>query len=207
MPTNPANSVPGWEGSVGPFEDQYGKLHVYARDVQSGAGNCVCGASLDHRRHVQAAPGVEIPSRVPPEPEYHRAWTELQGYVREALTAEDQIDPGALLEYMKELQVKALAPINDWIGRKTSPPPPKRMKYVVAGNYMQFEYWCRENEINRHDQSSVRYCATEYHLRGFAGHFDIHIVGTFNDRRDAPQMRGMIEHIKATREDVQVYWE
>lgn len=58
------NSVPGWEGSIGPFPDQYTQSHVYARDVQSGSGNCVCGMWLDHDVHVQAAPGVDIPGRM-----------------------------------------------------------------------------------------------------------------------------------------------
>jgi hypothetical protein len=56
------NSVPGWEGSVGPFPGrQYREPHVYARDVHSGAGNCVCGAALPDRLHVQAAPGLDVP--------------------------------------------------------------------------------------------------------------------------------------------------
>jgi len=59
--TEDRNEVPGWEGSVGPFPGQYGRRHVYARDVHSGAGNCVCGGHLGHKRHVQAAPGVPIP--------------------------------------------------------------------------------------------------------------------------------------------------
>ncbi|MFD2421666.1 hypothetical protein [Amycolatopsis pigmentata] len=62
--TNPLPTyvtVPGWEGSVGPFKAQYGKPHVYARDVHSGAGNCVCGRGLGERLHVQAAPGVPVP--------------------------------------------------------------------------------------------------------------------------------------------------
>jgi hypothetical protein len=50
-------AIPGWEGSVGPFPPQ----HVYARDVHSGAGNCVCGAALGDLRHVQAAPGCPVP--------------------------------------------------------------------------------------------------------------------------------------------------
>lgn len=54
--------VPGWEGSIGPFPGQYGRPHVYARDVHSGAGNCVCGGHLGHVRHVQAAPGVPLPA-------------------------------------------------------------------------------------------------------------------------------------------------
>lgn len=53
--------VPGWEGTQGPFPGQYGQPHVYARDIHSGAGNCVCGRYLGHRLHVQAAPGVDIP--------------------------------------------------------------------------------------------------------------------------------------------------
>lgn len=52
---------PGWEGSVGPFKNEYGLRHVYARDIHSGAGNCVCGKHLGHGIHLQAAPGVEIP--------------------------------------------------------------------------------------------------------------------------------------------------
>jgi hypothetical protein len=54
--------VPGWEGSIGPFPNQYSLPHVYARDVHSGAGNCVCGQPLGQRVHVQAAPGVLIPA-------------------------------------------------------------------------------------------------------------------------------------------------
>jgi hypothetical protein len=56
--------VPGWEGSMGPFRHQYSQPHVYARDIHSGAGNCVCGSDLGDRLHVQAAPGVEVPERM-----------------------------------------------------------------------------------------------------------------------------------------------
>lgn len=57
-------TVPGWEGTVGPFPSQYGQPHVYARDVHSGAGNCVCGADLVDTRHVAAAPGIPIPAKM-----------------------------------------------------------------------------------------------------------------------------------------------
>lgn len=53
--------VPGWEGSVGPFPGQYAEPHVYARDVHSGAGNCVCGGAPGDRLHPQIAPGVDVP--------------------------------------------------------------------------------------------------------------------------------------------------
>ena len=62
----PKIDVPGWEGSTGPFPSQYAQPHVYARDVHSGAGNCVCGRSLADAIHVQAAPGVPIPDRMRP---------------------------------------------------------------------------------------------------------------------------------------------
>lgn len=51
--------VPGYEGTVGPFRSQYGQPHVYARDVHSGSGNCVCGNVLEDRLHVQIVPGVD----------------------------------------------------------------------------------------------------------------------------------------------------
>ncbi|WP_431728603.1 hypothetical protein [Verrucosispora sp. TAA-831] len=54
--------IPGAEGSVDPFPGQYGGWHVYARDVHSGAGNCVCGQPVGDRRHVEAAPGVPVPA-------------------------------------------------------------------------------------------------------------------------------------------------
>lgn len=60
MTATPA-TIPGWEGSIGPFPSQYNDPHVYARDIHSGAGNCVCGRGLGDSKHVQAAPGVPIP--------------------------------------------------------------------------------------------------------------------------------------------------
>lgn len=48
----PPGPVPGWEGRVGPGPGGYREPHVYARDVTSGAGNCVCGADRGHARHV-----------------------------------------------------------------------------------------------------------------------------------------------------------
>lgn len=53
--------IPGEGGSLGPGRGQYGRPHVYARDVQSGAGNCVCGRDLPSVLHTEAAPGVPIP--------------------------------------------------------------------------------------------------------------------------------------------------
>lgn len=61
-----SKQIPGWEGSIGPGPGQYNDPHVYARDICSGAGNCVCGHALGDARHVQAAPGVPIPDSMRP---------------------------------------------------------------------------------------------------------------------------------------------
>ncbi len=56
------DDVPGYCGSLGPFgAAEYCQPHVYARDVTSGAGNCVCGGGLGDELHTEAAPGVPIP--------------------------------------------------------------------------------------------------------------------------------------------------
>lgn len=58
-------TVPGGCGSIGPFGSaEYCQPHCYARDITSGAGNCVCGAALPDDLHVQAAPGVPIPDEM-----------------------------------------------------------------------------------------------------------------------------------------------
>lgn len=56
------DGVPGFEGSLGPLTDAERRApHVYARDITSGAGNCVCGGALGDELHTEAAPGVPVP--------------------------------------------------------------------------------------------------------------------------------------------------
>lgn len=62
-----AAAYPGHEGSVGPFSEDYGNPHVYARDVTSGAGNCMCGSGPDDPIHPELAPGVPNPKGAPAE--------------------------------------------------------------------------------------------------------------------------------------------
>ncbi len=56
-------SVPGWEGSCGPFKGQYAQPHVYARDVMSGSGNCVCGTDPRDKPHVPSPLAPPITER------------------------------------------------------------------------------------------------------------------------------------------------
>lgn len=57
------DEVPGTCGSLGPLtEAEMCAPHVYARDVNSGAGNCVCGAALPDDLHTEAAPGIPVPA-------------------------------------------------------------------------------------------------------------------------------------------------
>ena len=51
----------------------------------------------------------------PPPARYGDAWTELTGYVQEAVDDGGQIDPAHLAAYMRELRHKALAPAREWI--------------------------------------------------------------------------------------------
>lgn len=61
--------VPGANGSLGPLgPTEYARPHVYARDVTSGAGNCVCGAALGDELHTEAAPGIEVPDSMRARP-------------------------------------------------------------------------------------------------------------------------------------------
>lgn len=53
--------VPGANGSIGPGPADYCQPHVYARDITSGAGNCVCRAALGDELHTEAAPGIPVP--------------------------------------------------------------------------------------------------------------------------------------------------
>lgn len=55
--------VPGRGGSQGPFPDEYNVPHVYARDIHSGSGNCVCGTHMTYDIHTEIAPGVPMLKR------------------------------------------------------------------------------------------------------------------------------------------------
>jgi hypothetical protein len=58
----PDFAAPGTEGLLGPFgPGDFSAPHVYARDITSGAGNCVCGWPLGDDLHTEAAPGVPVP--------------------------------------------------------------------------------------------------------------------------------------------------
>lgn len=46
---------------------------------------------------------------------YGDVWTELTGYVQEAVEDGGVIDPAHMLGYMRELKQRALAPVREWM--------------------------------------------------------------------------------------------
>ncbi|MFB6805427.1 hypothetical protein [Streptomyces sp. NPDC056387] len=54
-----------------------------------------------------------------PTTDYASAWTELTGYVQEAVDDGGTITPADLLAYMTELRGQALAPAREWMRRMT----------------------------------------------------------------------------------------
>ncbi len=113
-------AVPGSEGSIGPFPDEYNQPHVYARDIHSGAGNCVCGRALSNPKHVEAAPGVPTPE------DRAKAAAELAAFRR---WARKRVEPGRQFEFAGHRDVLlALAPDlaeDDRVTWKAAGPGPK----------------------------------------------------------------------------------
>lgn len=64
----------------------------------------------------------------PPPARYSDAWTELTGYVQEAVNDGGQIDPEHLAAYMRELRHKALAPAREWIRNITGKQDPETQR-------------------------------------------------------------------------------
>ena len=54
-----------------------------------------------------------------PQPRYSDAWTELVGYVQEAVDDGGQIEPATLAAYLRELRHNAMAPTREWIRQIT----------------------------------------------------------------------------------------
>lgn len=79
---------------LGPFgETEYSRLHVYARDVRSAAGHCVCKASVGDRIHTHVAPGLPV--------------RELSAAIRKAI-ASDPIRPLAVSEQRQVVRNMAI---------------------------------------------------------------------------------------------------
>lgn len=95
-----AQPYPGYEGSIGPFEPDYGKPHVYARDVMSGTGNCMCGAGPDDPLHPELVPGVPNPNVGP-----------VEDAAEEEGDLYDDGDFSAALERLAELTTLTVPPI------------------------------------------------------------------------------------------------
>lgn len=64
-------------------------------------------------------------TRIPrwPQDEFAAAWTELTGYVQQAVDDGGAIKPADLMAYMAELKRTALAPVREWMDLIRSTPP------------------------------------------------------------------------------------
>jgi len=91
-------SAPGWGGSTGPSPSQYNEPHVYARDIHSGAGNCVCGMPVGHWLHIQAAPGVPVPDRLRSTDRYRCSCTGCWACTGHVVDCTCDVDWDALFE-------------------------------------------------------------------------------------------------------------
>jgi hypothetical protein len=49
-------STAAQEGNIGPSPAQYGLPHLYARDITSATGNCICSRALNDRLHTALLP-------------------------------------------------------------------------------------------------------------------------------------------------------
>jgi hypothetical protein len=69
-----------------------------------------CAAEYGTRDPVVTPAGSGRPSA-----DYGSVWPELRGYVQQAASDGDMINPQDLLLYMDELRHKALAPAREWL--------------------------------------------------------------------------------------------
>ncbi|MCB5168028.1 hypothetical protein LG634_24775 [Streptomyces bambusae] len=74
-------------------------------------------ASVDHVHGHGGATQIVWTDLDLPTADYASAWTELTGYVQEAVDDGGTITPADLLAYMTELRGKALAEVREWTRR------------------------------------------------------------------------------------------
>lgn len=77
----------------------------------------------DRIQHAWAAAALALGmERTVPQPAYGEVWTELTGYVDQAVADGGTIDPQQMRGYLRELRRRALAPVNEWIKRTAAGP-------------------------------------------------------------------------------------
>jgi hypothetical protein len=76
----------------------------------------------------------------------------------------------------------------------TSAPPSEPRLVVLAGNYREFQFWCRENERNPRDRNLI-YASEMHRLRGL-GPIRWISYGTAYMRRDYWEMRQYLTYLE-----------
>lgn len=77
--------------------------------------------------------------------------------------------------------------------RVAMPLPTDRRTLVFAGNYREFEFWCRENGRHPRDRNLI-YASEWYRLQGLSD-LDVVYYGTYDLRRDYFQIMESIHWI------------
>ncbi len=74
--------------------------------------------------------------------------------------------------------------------------------FIIAGNHRQAMDWAVENGLNPHDRRTVLCVCESFRLRGYRldATDEVHWVGTWNDRRDAPEVRDLMRAMIAQRQ-------
>lgn len=67
---------------------------------------------------------------------------------------------------------------------------------VIAGDYRQYVFWCREHEINPNDMKRVRYVRDWNSICGRRGNPYV-TYGTYYQRRDMVEIRQALKVIEA----------
>jgi hypothetical protein len=106
------------------FPDGHVAIHWTGSKWPTTTPHTCMESVTDTHGHGGATRVVWEPSAIP-QPAYGDVWGELTGWVQAAHEDGERIDPADLLEYLRELRRRALAPTREWMnGIMNHPSPP-----------------------------------------------------------------------------------
>lgn len=154
---------PGYEGSIGPFRNQYADPHRYARDVHSGAGNCVCGAAEDDKLHMKQEPKVIEAIVVEKSHPYLGLRHRFEGAVEGVLTSWDTTQEKVVCERL--MHVKSRKGTRHWDGT----PDGVELKKLDSRYAVEIDRWVSDLKAA---MEAIVTTAVKQELRGAAKDLD-----------------------------------